>query len=254
MYYVLLSGGSGKRLWPLSNEARPKQYLKVVNKEMNSMERCSMLQRVWDQMKEAGISSRAVITAGGDQTELIKSQVKEARIAVEPGRRDTFAAVLLSCSWLYTKLGAGKEDYAAIMPVDPYTEGSYFETVKSLEEVMELFPRLQERINQQAGTLSGGEQQMLAIGRALMAKPKLLCLDEPSLGLAPIIINEVFRKITQINKELGQTILLVEQNAYLALEVSHRAYVMKTGTIIREGISSELLNDPAIQEDYLGKA
>ena len=123
MYYVLLSGGSGKRLWPLSNEARPKQYLKVVNKEMNSMERCSMLQRVWDQMKEAGISSRAVITAGGDQTELIKSQVKEARIAVEPGRRDTFAAVLLSCSWLYTKLGAGKEDYAAIMPVDPYTEG-----------------------------------------------------------------------------------------------------------------------------------
>lgn len=136
MYYVLLSGGSGKRLWPLSNEARPKQYLKVVNKEMNSMERCSMLQRVWDQMKEAGISSHAVITAGGDQTELIKSQVKEARIAVEPGRRDTFAAVLLSCSWLYTKLGAGKEDYAAIMPVDPYTEGSYFETVKSLEEVM----------------------------------------------------------------------------------------------------------------------
>ena len=84
MYYVLLSGGSGKRLWPLSNEARPKQYLKVVNKEMNSMERCSMLQRVWDQMKEAGISSHAVITAGGDQTELIKSQVKEARIAVEP--------------------------------------------------------------------------------------------------------------------------------------------------------------------------
>ena len=135
-----------------------------------------------------------------------------------------------------------------------YLQKSKTEVQKSLEEVMELFPRLQERINQQAGTLSGGEQQMLAIGRALMAKPKLLCLDEPSLGLAPIIINEVFRKITQINKELGQTILLVEQNAYLALEVSHRAYVMKTGTIIREGISSELLNDPAIQEDYLGKA
>ena len=93
---------------------------------------------------------------------------------------------------------------------------------------------------------------MLAIGRALMAKPKLLCLDEPSLGLAPIIINEVFNKITRINKEFGQTILLVEQNAYLALEVSHRAYVMKTGQIIREGQSRELLNDPSIQEDYLG--
>jgi len=111
---------------------------------------------------------------------------------------------------------------------------------------------LKERIGQMAGTLSGGEQQMLAIGRALMAKPKLLCLDEPSLGLAPIIINEVFQMITRINKELGQTILLVEQNAYLALDVSDRAYVMKTGTIIREGISKELLDDPAIQEDYLG--
>ena len=135
MYYVLLSGGSGKRLWPLSNDARPKQYLKVVNKENNSMERCSMLQRVWEQLDEAGIAGQAVITAGSEQVELIKSQVKEARIAVEPGRRDTFAAVLLSCSWLL-KHGASREDYAAIMPVDPYTEGTYFETVKKLEAIM----------------------------------------------------------------------------------------------------------------------
>ncbi len=135
MYYVLLSGGSGKRLWPLSNDARPKQYLKVVNKENNSMDRCSMLQRVWEQLTEAGIAGQAVITAGRDQVELIKSQVKEARIAVEPGQRDTFAAVLLSCAWLL-KQGASHEDYAAIMPVDPYTEGSYFETVKKLEAVM----------------------------------------------------------------------------------------------------------------------
>ena len=133
-----------------------------------------------------------------------------------------------------------------------YLQKSKTEIQASMDEVMELFPRLKERIGQMAGTLSGGEQQMLAIGRALMAKPKLLCLDEPSLGLAPIIINEVFQMITRINKELGQTILLVEQNAYLALEVSDRAYVMKTGTIIREGISKELLDDPAIQEDYLG--
>lgn len=136
MYYVLLSGGSGKRLWPLSNEARPKQYLKLVNQEENSMERCSMLQRVWAQLKEAGIAEYAVITAGADQTELLRSQVREAKIAVEPGRRDTFAAVLLSCAWLYSKGGASEDDYAAIMPVDPYTEESYFETVKQLEEVM----------------------------------------------------------------------------------------------------------------------
>ena len=136
MYYVLLSGGSGRRLWPLSNEARPKQYLKLVNKEDNSMERCSMLQRVWAQLEEAGMAEHTVITAGADQRELIKSQVREAQIAVEPGRRDTFGAVLLSCAWLWSRGGASKDDYAAVMPVDPYTEEAYFETVKQLEEVM----------------------------------------------------------------------------------------------------------------------
>ena len=136
--------------------------------------------------------------------------------------------------------------------IGAYLRKSKEDVRKDIDEVMQLFPRLGERRNQMAGTLSGGEQQMLAIGRALMAKPKLLMLDEPSLGLAPIIINEVFNKITQINKEIGQTILLVEQNAYLALDVSHRAYVMKTGQIIREGASRELLHDPSIQEDYLG--
>ena len=136
--------------------------------------------------------------------------------------------------------------------IGAYLRKSKEDVRKDIDEVMQLFPRLGERRNQMAGTLSGGEQQMLAIGRALMAKPKLLMLDEPSLGLAPIIINEVFNKITQINKEIGQTIMLVEQNAYLALDVSHRAYVMKTGQIIREGASRELLHDPSIQEDYLG--
>ncbi len=136
MYYVLLSGGSGKRLWPMSNEARPKQYLKLVNKENNSMERCSMIQRVWEQLTEAGMAANTIITAGEEQTELIKSQVKEAQIATEPARRDTFAAVLLSCAYLHSCAGASREDYAAIMPVDPYTEGTYFETVKRLETVM----------------------------------------------------------------------------------------------------------------------
>jgi len=136
MYYVLLSGGSGKRLWPLSNDARPKQYLKVVNKENNSMERCSMVQRVWEQLEEAGMASHTIITAGEEQTELIRSQIKEAPVATEPARRDTFAAVLLSCAYLHSCVGASREDYAAIMPVDPYTESTYFETVKTLEEVM----------------------------------------------------------------------------------------------------------------------
>ena len=136
MYYVLLSGGSGKRLWPLSSDIRPKQYLKLVNREMNSMEHCSMLQRVWEQLENAGIDKNTIITAGEEQTELIKSQVRSARIAVEPMRRDTFGAVLLSCAYLNSHCGANTEDYAVVMPVDPYTEGIYFETVKRLEQVM----------------------------------------------------------------------------------------------------------------------
>lgn len=123
---------------------------------------------------------------------------------------------------------------------------------KDFDEVLELFPRLKERINQMSGTLSGGEQQMLAVGRALMARPKLLCMDEPSLGLAPIVIDELFEKIQQLNRERGQTILIVEQNAFLALEVSTRAYVLKTGQIVKEGAANQLLNDPSIQQEYLG--
>ena len=136
MYCVLLSGGSGKRLWPLSNDARPKQYLKFVNREVNSMEHCSMLQRVWEQLENAGLAKDTIITASDTQTELIKSQIRSAKIAVEPMRRDTFGAVLLSCAYLYSHGGAKLDDYAVIMPVDPYTEGSYFETLKKLEQVM----------------------------------------------------------------------------------------------------------------------
>lgn len=123
---------------------------------------------------------------------------------------------------------------------------------ETLEEVLTLFPILGKRIRQSGGTLSGGEQQMLAIGRALMAHPKLLCLDEPSLGLAPIIIDEVFDKILQLNKEKGLTVLLVEQNAYLALDVADRAYVLNTGRITLEGTGQELADNASVQEEYLG--
>ncbi|MFJ8265955.1 ABC transporter ATP-binding protein [Peribacillus asahii] len=122
---------------------------------------------------------------------------------------------------------------------------------KDMEEVFSLFPILKERRDQNAGTLSGGEQQMLAISRALLSKPKLIILDEPSLGLAPVIIEKVFEFIEKI-RETGITILLVEQNANLALEVSERAYVMETGEITLKGKSSELLQDEQIMKAYLG--
>ena len=136
MYYVLLSGGSGKRLWPLSSAARPKQYLKLVNKENNSMDTCSMLQRVWEQLEEAGMAKNTVITAGESQMELIHSQVKPKGIVVEPEARDTFPAVMLSCAYLHSHIGASKEDYVTFLPVDPYTEQKYFESIRQLENVV----------------------------------------------------------------------------------------------------------------------
>jgi branched-chain amino acid transport system ATP-binding protein len=122
---------------------------------------------------------------------------------------------------------------------------------RDIEYIYSTFPRLKERESQMAGSLSGGEQQMLAIGRALMSSPKVLLMDEPSLGLAPLMVQEIFKVITRINSE-GTTILLVEQNAHKALAVAHRAYVLEVGEIIREGKGLDLLNDPAVQEAYLG--
>ncbi len=121
----------------------------------------------------------------------------------------------------------------------------------NLERVFKLFPILKERRRQQANTLSGGEQQMLAIGRALMAGPRVLLLDEPSLGLAPLIIQDIFAIIQQINQH-GTTILLVEQNAHMALAISHRAYVLETGHVVKSGSSQELLVDADVQKAYLG--
>jgi branched-chain amino acid transport system ATP-binding protein len=123
---------------------------------------------------------------------------------------------------------------------------------RELEHVFALFPRLREREKQIAGTLSGGEQQMLAIGRALMSRPKLLLLDEPSLGLAPLLVKTIFEKIVAINRQQGLTILLVEQNANLALEISHFGYVLETGKVVLQGDSRELRQNPQVKQAYLG--
>ena len=126
------------------------------------------------------------------------------------------------------------------------------ELKQRLEFVYDLFPHLIERSSQLAGSLSGGEQQMLAIGRGLIAKPKVMLLDEPSLGLAPIIVQEIFGVLKKL-KENGLTILLVEQNVQKALEFSDRTYVLELGSVIKEGLSGELLHDPSIIDSYLGK-
>jgi branched-chain amino acid transport system ATP-binding protein len=123
---------------------------------------------------------------------------------------------------------------------------------KDMNKVFELFPVLSERKKQKSGTLSGGEQQMLAIGRALMEKPKILLLDEPSLGLAPILVESIFDAIIEINREEGISILLVEQNVYLALEVSSRGYVLENGSIVLKDTSKNLLNDEMVKRAYLG--
>ena len=123
---------------------------------------------------------------------------------------------------------------------------------KDFEMVFDKFPRLKERVKQLAGTLSGGEQQMLAMGRALMTKPKIILLDEPSMGLAPLVVKDIFSIIQEINKT-GTTVLLVEQNAHMALSIANRAYVIETGKIVLEGAAKDLLNDDSIRSAYLGE-
>jgi branched-chain amino acid transport system ATP-binding protein len=152
----------------------------------------------------------------------------------------TVAENLRLATW-QRRFGAGRERGAAGRAA----------LAADLERVFAIFPRLKERLRQPGGTLSGGEQQMLAVGRALMCRPRLLLLDEPSMGLAPLLVREIFQVLGEINRA-GTTILLVEQNANMALRTAHRAHVLEIGAIVRSGTGAELLGDPAVRNAYLG--
>ena len=150
----------------------------------------------------------------------------------------------------------GRRIFANLSVYENLELGAYLRSDKKkirsdLERVFELFPRLKERVRQNAGTLSGGEQQMLAMGRALMAEPRLLLLDEPSMGLAPILVDEIFSIVKRINED-GTTVLLVEQNAFKALSIADRAYVLETGEVTKSGNARDLMFDDAVKSAYLG--
>jgi branched-chain amino acid transport system ATP-binding protein len=179
--------------------------------------------------------SGKVTFAGQDITRLPAHEIVDCGIALSPEGRHCFARMSVRENL----------DMGAYRRRDTPAVG------EDLERVFELFPRLKERERQKAGTMSGGEQQMLAIGRALMARPKLLMLDEPSMGIAPILVQRIYETIAEINHQ-GVAILLVEQNANYALDVSKRGYVLETGEVALTNESAQLRNDPAVQRAYLG--
>lgn len=175
-----------------------------------------------------------ILFEGEDITPWHTSRIMRGDIAIVPEGRRIFSRLTVEENLHMGAFFIEKAEQAAL-----------------LEEVYTLFPRLRERMHQRAGTMSGGEQQMLAIGRALMSKPRLLLLDEPSLGLAPIIIQQIFDIIQQL-RERGMTIFLVEQNANQALKLADRGYVLETGRVVLSGSGAELLADPAVRQAYLG--
>ena len=180
--------------------------------------------------------SGSIVFEGKDLTRTPAHKIVEMGMAHVPEGRRVFADMSVYENLL---LGA-------------YTRKDKAEIAESLASVYKRFPRLEERKGQRAGTLSGGEQQMLAMGRALMSKPRIILMDEPSMGLSPIFVNEIFDIIREVS-ESGTTVLLVEQNAKKALSIADRAYVLETGSITMDGKAEDLLNDEAVQKAYLGE-
>lgn len=195
---------------------------------------------------------------GAGKTSLLKSLVGllppwQGQILVQ-GRSTRGQPAWQSLSNSMVLVPEGKMIFADMTVRENLLLGGYRNPDRNLhlDLVLDRFPRLRERVSQLGGTLSGGEQQMLALGRALMSRPKLLLLDEPSMGLAPLMVKEVFREILKL-KELGVTVLLVEQNAIATLQIADRAYVMETGEIILEGEARDLMHNPEVKRAYLGK-
>ena len=180
--------------------------------------------------------SGSIVFQGEDLTRLAPHRIVARGLAHVPEGRMVFSNLTV----------------AENLALGAYLQRDADRIARNRDYVFGIFPRLAERLEQAAGTLSGGEQQMLAIGRALMGEPKLLMLDEPSLGIAPKLITTIFEKIVEINRERGVTILLVEQNANLALEISHQAHVLETGRLVMQGESRQLRTDPRLKAAYLG--
>ncbi len=176
----------------------------------------------------------SIVYDGRDITHLPTHQIMRSGIAQAPEGRRVFARMSVQENLLMGGQTAGMVEFARLQ-----------------EQAFQMFPRLKERQHQRAGTLSGGEQQMLAIARALMTRPRLLLLDEPSLGLAPLVVRQIFSAIRELNRSTGLTVLLVEQNAYQALRLAHRGYVLVNGAITMAGTGAELLARPEIRAAYL---
>lgn len=202
----------------------------------NGAGKTTLLKSISGMIKRTG---SITVNGIGDIIDKSPRYIAQKRIIHVPEGRHIFTGLTVG-----ENLEVGTIDWHGFFGNKPYD--------KDLDEVYTLFPRLKERKDQLGWSLSGGEQQMLAIGRAMMARPDVLMLDEPSMGLAPIVVSELFQKIVEINKK-GETILLVEQNARLALEISDYAYIIDNGRVILEGPSSDLKHDPRVIEAYLGK-
>ena len=227
--------GKVEALHGASLTVAPGQIVTVIGP--NGAGKSTMLNAIAGALPAAGMARGQVMLNGGDLTGVaIESRVARGMCLV-PEKRELFASMTVEDNLQlgsYRRYKAGERNYG-----------------DQIDEVYRIFPRLKERRRQDAGTLSGGERQMLAVGRALMAKPRLLMLDEPSLGLAPLIVKEIFHIIVSL-KETGVAILLVEQNARAALQVADYAYVLETGDIALEGPAQELANDPKVIDTYLG--
>ena len=227
---LTVSYGAIKALHDISFSVEDKEVITLIGS--NGAGKTTTLHAVSNILKK---DAGSVFFDGKDITDYAPDKIVERRLIQVPEGRRIFQNLSVREN---LELGA-------------YLRRDKAEIRRDTEKVFALFPRLKERVKQNAGTLSGGEQQMLAMGRALMASPKLLLLDEPSMGLAPILVDEIFSIIKKISAE-GTTILLVEQNAYKALSVADRAYILETGAISKSGKAADLAADPAVKAAYLG--